>query len=191
MHGRRSIGSAGMDMDLSRPACGCPYAHACMHAGWASLVRCRPGAPRTIIILGHGHGHGHGTQQPQDVCICSCCYILPYASMHAAAARTVPACMSICVYMYTDQVQATVKDYSYICTTYVGLVEGLVHVYTYYAYVCMHGNIWTPASHITGRPRPTPPRSTRHMFHSWLANQSKGIRNLICVGVVAVYCWAI
>ena len=94
------------------------------------------------------------------------------------------------MYICTDQVQATVKDYSYICTTYVGLVEGLVHVYTYYAYVCMHGNIWTPASHITGRPRPTPPRSIRHMFHSWLANQSKEIRNLIWVGVAAV-CWAI
>ena len=36
----------------------------------------------------------------------------------------------------------------------------------------------------------TPPRLIRHMFHSWLANQSKEIRNLIWVGVAAV-CWTI
>ena len=36
----------------------------------------------------------------------------------------------------------------------------------------------------------TLPRSIRHIFHSWLANQSKEIRNLIWVGVAAV-CWAI
>ena len=36
----------------------------------------------------------------------------------------------------------------------------------------------------------TPPRSIRHMFNSWLSNQSKKIRNVIWVEVVAV-CWAI
>jgi len=36
----------------------------------------------------------------------------------------------------------------------------------------------------------TPPRSIRHMFNSWLSNQSKKIRRVIWVGVAAV-CWAI
>ena len=36
----------------------------------------------------------------------------------------------------------------------------------------------------------TPPRSIRHMFNSWLSNQSKKINRVIWVGVVAV-CWAI
>jgi hypothetical protein len=36
----------------------------------------------------------------------------------------------------------------------------------------------------------TPPSSIRHMFGSWLSNQSSKVRNLIWVGVAAV-CWAI
>ena len=36
----------------------------------------------------------------------------------------------------------------------------------------------------------TPPKSIRHMFNSWLSNQSKKIRRVIWVGVAAI-CWAI
>ena len=36
----------------------------------------------------------------------------------------------------------------------------------------------------------TPPRSISHMFGNWLANQSKKIRQLIWIGVAALY-WAI
>jgi len=47
--------------------------------------------------------------------------------------------------------------------------------------------IWRIIFYATGL---TPPRSIRHMFNSWLSNQSKKIRNIIWVGVAAV-CWAI
>ena len=47
--------------------------------------------------------------------------------------------------------------------------------------------VWRIISYATGL---TPPNSIRHMFGSWLSNQSKKIRNLIWVGVAAV-CWAI
>ena len=43
--------------------------------------------------------------------------------------------------------------------------------------------VWRIIFYATGL---TPPRSIRHMFHSWLANQSKEIRNLIWVGVSSV-----
>jgi hypothetical protein len=47
--------------------------------------------------------------------------------------------------------------------------------------------VWRIIFYATGL---TPPRSIRHMFGSWLSNQSSKVRNLIWVGVAAV-CWAI
>ena len=46
--------------------------------------------------------------------------------------------------------------------------------------------IWRVIFFATGLSQPI---SIRHMFGSWLSNQNKNIRNLICVGVVTV-CWA-
>jgi hypothetical protein len=47
--------------------------------------------------------------------------------------------------------------------------------------------VWRIVYYATGL---TPPRSIRHLFGSWLSNQSSKVRNLIWVGV-AVFCWAI
>jgi hypothetical protein len=62
--------------------------------------------------------------------------------------------------------------------------ESIDHLFLDCPYARM---VWRIISYATGL---TPPNSIRHMFGSWLSNQSKKIRNLIWVGVAAV-CWAI
>jgi hypothetical protein len=62
--------------------------------------------------------------------------------------------------------------------------ETIKHLFIECPYARM---VWRIIFYATGL---TPPSSIRHMFGSWLSNQSSKVRNLIWVGVAAV-CWAI
>jgi hypothetical protein len=62
--------------------------------------------------------------------------------------------------------------------------ETIKHLFIECPYARM---VWRMSFYATGL---TPPSSIRHMFGSWLSNQSTNVRNLIWVGVAAV-CWAI